>query len=72
MSIRSIRTLCPNDHAFDSPYGSAGKVTLWPICESRVRVPDPEDIFSEEAIMDVLQPEESGLLGSYARAYAPC
>ncbi len=60
----SIRAICPNGHAVRVKDKYAGKVGLCPICRARIKVPEPaEDIFTDDSIMDVLRPQESGLSG---------
>ncbi len=58
----SIRVVCPNGHVLDIKNKYAGKTGFCPVCKARVEVPVPQtDVFSEDSIMDVLQPNESGL-----------
>ena len=58
----SIRVVCPNGHVMKIKDKYAGKKGFCPVCKARVEVPVPEnDLFSEESIMDVLRPHESGL-----------
>jgi len=58
----SIRIVCPNGHELKIKEKYAGKKGFCPICKARVEVPVPQnDVFSEDSIMDVLQPHESGL-----------
>ncbi len=60
----SIRVICPNGHKLKIKDRFAGQVGLCPICKSRIQVPDPkEDVLEEGSIMDILQPQESGLSG---------
>ena len=60
----SIRVVCPNGHLLKIKSKYAGKSGLCPICKGRIVVPKPEpDTLSEDSIMDVLDPHESGLSG---------
>ncbi len=63
----SICAVCRNGHVLKFRDTSAGKLGVCPVCRSRLRIPDPEDVFNEDAIMNVLQPEKSGLLGHSLR-----
>ena len=56
----SIPVTCPNGHKHKVKDRFAGKIGLCPDCRAPIRVPRRT---SEEVIMDILQPNESGLLG---------
>ena len=56
----SIPVQCPNGHKHKVKDSFAGKVGLCPICNAPIHVPDKA---TEDAIMDILQPETTGLSG---------
>ena len=56
----SIRVVCPNGHIITVNDSLAGKVGRCPTCKAKVRVPRlRSDDLSEDAIMDILGPEQS-------------
>ena len=57
----SISVTCPNGHTHKVKNSLAGKVGLCPDCMAPIHVPEPS---TEDVIMNVLSPEESGLSGS--------
>jgi len=59
----SIRVICPNGHVLNVKDKYDGKKGLCPTCKVAIKVPDPAEVFTEESIMDVLMPHESGLSG---------
>ncbi len=60
----SIRVVCPNGHLLKIKNKYAGKAGLCPVCKARIIVPDPrEDDLTDDSIMNVLDPHESGLSG---------
>ena len=61
----SVPAVCANGHAVKAKDTYAGQVCLCPICGVRMEVGNPKkSVLTEEAIMDILQPHESGLLGA--------
>ena len=56
----SIRVTCPNGHALKVKDSCAGKVGLCPVCQAKVKVPEPSGGMSEDDIISVLGPHEPG------------
>jgi hypothetical protein len=63
----SIRVVCPNGHESKIKDRYAGMRGACPICKVPLKVPEKDtyadDMFGEQSIMDVLQPQESGVSG---------
>jgi uncharacterized paraquat-inducible protein A len=57
----SIPVTCPNGHKHKVKDSLAGKVGLCPNCKAPIHVPEPS---VEDAMMDILNPSESGLSGT--------
>ncbi len=57
----SIPVTCPNGHSHRVKNSFAGKVGLCPDCNAPIHVPERE---ADDAIMDILKPDESGLSGT--------
>lgn len=60
----SIPVKCPNGHSLKIKESYAGKTGLCPICKARIKVPIPQPReTSDDVLMDILKPSESGLSG---------
>jgi len=58
----SITIVCPNGHKLKVKDKYAGKSGLCPTCKARIKVPVPKPRgIDDDAIMDILRPETSGL-----------
>jgi len=57
----SIPVTCPNGHEHRVKNSLAGKVGLCPNCKAPIHVPERS---GDDALMDILNPNESGLSGS--------
>jgi hypothetical protein len=58
----SIRVVCSNGHDLKIKEKYSGMIGVCPVCRVPIKVPEV-DVFAEDAIMDVLQPHQSGLSG---------
>ncbi len=59
----SIRVVCPQGHDLKIKEKYAGMMGVCPICGTPIKVPDHTGLFDEDSIMDVLEPQESGVSG---------